>query len=103
MYVPWACAVRMGRGQAQSQPCKHGIDFRDVSEMFASLMLVGEDVRKEYGEVRMVGFGFIRGRLIAVAFTERPSDVIRIISARKANNREKARYQEALANELGKN
>ena len=82
---------------------KHGIDFRDVPGMFTNLMLVGTDDRKDYGETRKIGFGFIRGRLMAVAFTERKSDSIRIISARKANKREKAYYQEAIADELGKN
>ncbi|CUS39801.1 conserved hypothetical protein [Candidatus Nitrospira nitrosa] len=82
---------------------KHGIDFLDVPEMFTSLMLVGTDSRKDYGEARKIGFGFIRGRLIVVAFTERNPNVTRIISARKANRREKAHYQEAIADELGKN
>ena len=82
---------------------KHGIDFLDVSEMFSSLMLVGPDSRKDYGETRKVGFGFIRGRLMAVAFTERTPNLIRIISARKANTREETYYQETIADELGKN
>jgi uncharacterized DUF497 family protein len=82
---------------------KHGVDFHDVPEMFGSLMLVGQDLRKEYGESRKIGFGFIRGRLMVVAFTERMPNSIRIISARKANTREEARYQEAITNELGKN
>lgn len=82
---------------------KHGIDFIDVPEMFGSLMLAGTDRRKEYGEIRKIGFGFIRERLIAVAFTEREPHSIRIISARKANTREKASYQEAVADKLGKN
>ena len=81
---------------------KHGIDFLDVPRMFSSVMLVGPDVRKDYGEIRQIGFGFIRGRLMTVVFTER-TKVIRIISARKANSREEAYYQEAIADELGKN
>lgn len=82
---------------------KHGIDFIDIPEMFGSLMLVGTDRRKEYGEIREIGFGFIRRRLMAVAFTERAPNLIRIISARKANTREEAFYQEAVADKLGKN
>ncbi len=82
---------------------EHNIDFIDVPEMFGSLMLVGTDSRKEYGEIRKTGFGFIRGRLMVVAFTEREPNSIRIISARKANTREEAYYQEAVADELGKN
>jgi uncharacterized DUF497 family protein len=82
---------------------KHGIDFLDAPEMFSGPMLVASDIRKEYGESRQIGFGFIHGRLMAVVFTERASGTMRIISIRKANNREKALYQEALADELGKN
>jgi hypothetical protein len=82
---------------------KHGIDFLDMPEMFTSLMLVGQDARKDYGETRKIGFGFIRGRLMAVAFTERQPNSIRIISARKANTREEAHYQKTVADELGKN
>ena len=102
MYTPpvrfeWAEAKR------KANIAKHGIDFLDVPEMFGSLMLVGTDSRKDYGETRKVGFGFIRGRLMAVAFTERTPNLIRIISARKANTREEAYYQETIADELGKN
>ncbi len=82
---------------------KHGIDFLDVPEMFTNLILIGPDVRKDYGETRKIGFGFIRGRLMAVVFTEREPTTIRIISARKANTREETYYQEAIADELGKN
>jgi uncharacterized protein len=81
---------------------KHGIDFRDVPEMFNGLMLIEPDERKDYGECRKIGFGFIRGRLLAVAFTEREKR-IRIISARKANKREEALYQKAVEDKLGQN
>ncbi|MGH7182969.1 MAG: BrnT family toxin [Nitrospiraceae bacterium] len=81
----------------------HDIDFEDVPEMITSLMLVGPDVRKDYGESRKIGFGFILGRLITGAFTEREPDSIRIFSARKANQREETYYQETIADELGKN
>jgi uncharacterized DUF497 family protein len=87
----------------KSNIAKHSIDFRDVPDMFAGVMVVGADDRKDYGETRKIGFGFIRGRLMAVAFTERASNLIRIISARKANTREEAYYQETVAHELGKN
>ena len=38
---------------------------------------------------------------MAVVFTERPPDTIRIISFRKANTREQARFAQALADRLG--
>ena len=71
--------------------------------MFTSLMLVGEDIRRDYGETRSIGFGFIRGRFMAIAFTEREPNLIRIISARKANKREEVHCQKAIADELGRN
>lgn len=40
---------------------------------------------------------------MAVGFTERKPDTIRIISARKANKREEKHCQEAVVDELGKN
>jgi len=82
---------------------KHGVDFVDVPEMFGGPMLVLPDARKEYGEARQIGFGFIRGRLVTVVFTKRNPETIRIISARKANDREKAQFKESLADQLGQN
>ncbi len=82
---------------------KHGIDFADVREMFAGPMLVSSDTRKEYGEERQIGFGFVHGRLLVVVFTEREPGTIRIISARKANRREKDYFEKAVADQLGEN
>jgi len=82
---------------------KYGIDFVDVPEMFGGPMLVVPDTRKDYGEARQIGFGLIRGRLVAVVFTEPEPETIRIISVRKANHREKAHFKESLTDQLGKN
>ena len=82
---------------------KHGIDFADVPELFSGPMLMGPDTRKDYGEARQIGFGFMCGRLIALAFTKREPDTIRVISARKANRREESYVKETLESELGKN
>jgi uncharacterized DUF497 family protein len=51
------------------------------------------DVRRNYGEARMAGIGYIGQRLYYVAFVERENDR-RIISLRKANYREVRRYAE---------
>ena len=80
---------------------KWGIDFADAWEMFEKPMLVKPDDRKDYGEARYIGFGHIRGRLMAVVFTEREPHIIRIISLRKANKREQARFEKAIADRLG--
>lgn len=59
-------------------------------EIFAGTTAEAEDTRRDYGEVRIICFGFLRGRLVQVVYTPRGA-VRHIISMRKANAREKAR------------
>ncbi len=54
--------------------------------------LVAEDLRKDYGERRFQAVGFIGERLHVVLFTPRPP-ALHVISLRKANKREEARYE----------
>jgi len=75
---------------------KHQIDFADVPEMFESPMLIEVDDRFDYGEDRWVGIGFLRNGVAVVVWTERQDDVIRVISARKANRYECKRFQQYL-------
>ena len=77
---------------------QHGIDFADVPNLFAGEMVILEDDRYEYGERRFLAFGLLFGRLIAVAYTERGEDVIRLISARKASKHEAKQYYHQVAN-----
>ena len=71
---------------------KHRIDFSDVPAMFAGPMLIERDERMDYGEGRWSGIGFLRHRVAVVVWTERLHDVVRIISARKANQYEQTRF-----------
>ena len=50
-----------------------------------------EDTRQDYGELRCLAIGEEAGRLLVVVFTVRDG-VYRIISARKANARERGKY-----------
>ena len=72
---------------------KHGLSFEDAHLVFAELVVSGDDTRHTYGEARSISYGLLRGRLVQVVHTTR-GDTIRIISMRKANAREQARYQE---------
>ena len=74
----------------------HRIDFADVSEMFDSPMLIEPDERFDYGEDRWVGIGFLQNGVAVVIWTERQNNVIRIISARKANRYERQRLEQYL-------
>ena len=52
-----------------------------------------DDRRRSYGEHRKIGYALMGSRLFCVVFTDRRG-IRRIISLRKANNREIARYAE---------
>lgn len=80
---------------------ERGLDFADAAEMFEGPMLVAPDERKTYGEPRQIGVGLIRGRMMVTVFTERNPETIRIISLRKANTREQAKFKKTLQDRLG--
>jgi uncharacterized protein len=74
----------------------HEIDFADVSVMFKEDMLIELDNRIDYGEDRWVGIGFLGLGVAVVVWTERQGDIIRIISARRANRHEQKRLEQYL-------
>lgn len=74
---------------------RHGVDFLDVLPLFhSSDAIVLEDNRRDYGEIRYILFGEIDNRLFQIAYTRRGS-VIRVISARRGNKRERKIYESA--------
>ncbi len=56
--------------------------------MFNAALRVREDTRKAYPERRFVGYNTIEGRWMVVVFCRPASELTRIISFRKANDRE---------------
>ena len=62
-----------------------------ADEVFAGATLTVEDDRQDYGEDRFITIGFLDGRMVVVVWTPR-SGMHRIISMRKANEREEALY-----------
>ena len=77
----------------RSNYVKHGIDFNDATEVFASVRATSIDNRMEYGEIRKVTIGSIGRSECVVVYTERDG-ATRIISARKASVRERSKYNE---------
>ena len=72
---------------------KHGIDFRDVIDMFSRPMLIRLDTRQDYGEDRWIGVGLLKDIVAVVVYIEwLDEETIRIISARKATSYEKDEY-----------
>lgn len=70
---------------------KHGVSLATAAELEWETLLAGRDVRNDYSETRMIGYVFGGVRLFCVVYVDR-GDVRRIISLRKANNREVERH-----------
>ena len=67
-----------------------GLDFRDAAKIFAGGTLEYEDTRKDYGETRVICYGYLEGRMIVVGYTPRGAGR-HVFSMRKANEREQSR------------
>jgi uncharacterized DUF497 family protein len=72
-----------------------GLDFEDAAEVFAGPTYDLADGRRDYGETRIITVGWLRGRMVIVVWTPR-NDVRHVMSMRKANDREQARYRQQL-------
>jgi uncharacterized DUF497 family protein len=77
---------------------KHGIAFEEAARVFLDPGRVDMiDDREEYGEERWLSIGWVDPVLLVVVHAVRGvhGEIIRIISARKANAYERAIYHEA--------
>ena len=73
---------------------KHGISFETASLIFLDeARVIRPDTRFEYAEARWITLGSISNRIHVVVYCERGAHVMRIISARKANKRERTYYE----------
>ncbi|MGD0565214.1 MAG: BrnT family toxin [Roseiarcus sp.] len=70
---------------------KHGVSLALGEVPFARPYVSIADDRFDYGETRQVAFGVINDRLFACVYVDRNGER-RIISLRKANQREARRY-----------
>ena len=68
-----------------------GLDMARARELFAGATLIAQDDRRDYGEDRFITIGFLDGAMVVLAWTPRHG-ARRIISMRKANERERALY-----------
>jgi len=67
-----------------------GLNFEDAPKVFAGVTLDTEDTRKDYGETRMICFGYLDGRMVVIGYTPRGTGR-HLFSMRKANEREQKR------------
>jgi uncharacterized DUF497 family protein len=83
--------IEYDREKSQRNSRDRGLSFEAAAEFDFEKSLVYVDDRRDYGEVRYVALGPLNERLHVLCFTEMPEG-IRVISLRKANQREVARY-----------
>ena len=69
---------------------ERGLDFEDALTVFSGVTFEVEDTRRDYGETRIICFGYLARRLVVVGYTPR-GNLRHIFSMRKANEREQAR------------
>ena len=70
---------------------KRGFSLAVGAEVISNAVTTIFDDRRDYGEDRFVAFGYVDKRLFVCVFTMRDI-TYHIISVRKANDREVARY-----------
>jgi len=75
----------------------HKLDFADAQELDWESALVARDNRQDYGERRYIALGKFLERLTVLVFTNRGNSV-RLISWRKANQRENKAYETYIQN-----
>ena len=75
---------------------ERGLDFEKAAEVFAGPTFDQTDDRRDYGETRVVTAGYLQDRMVIVVWTLR-EDARHVISMRKANEREGARYTKEIA------
>jgi uncharacterized DUF497 family protein len=69
-----------------------GLDMAHAVEVLAGATLTVEDDRRDYGEDRYITVGFLGGTMVVLVWTPR-GNAYRIISMRRANERERQLYR----------
>jgi uncharacterized DUF497 family protein len=70
---------------------RRGLDMARADEIFDGSVITVLDQRMDYGEPRFISVGRLDGRIVVLVWTPRGADR-RVISLRKANEREQAAY-----------
>lgn len=82
--------------KAANNQIKHGISFDLAARVFFDpYRIEAHDQKEGYGEDRWATIGIVDPAFLYVVYTVRDGDTIRIISARKANEKERQQYHQA--------
>ena len=83
--------VEFDIGKRDKTLLERGLDFADAVGIFEGVHFTAQDARVDYEEDRFITVGCLHARLVVLVWTPR-GEVRRIISMRKANDREKTLY-----------
>lgn len=86
--------IEFDSAKNKANVAKHGVPLELAVFLFEGPHKVIADDRRDYGEPRFRAYGLINGRLFVCVYTER-SEMIRVISLRKANRREQDAYHQS--------
>jgi uncharacterized DUF497 family protein len=75
---------------------KHGISFDEAKHIFDGPVLTRIDDREDYGEIREISMGSLLGHVVIVVVHTDRAGKTRIISARKANRKERQVYYDSI-------
>ena len=75
---------------------ERGLSFEQAAEFEFETSASWIDQREDYGETRWISLGFLHDRLHVLCYVNIPGG-IRVISFRKANDRERRLYEQAKA------
>lgn len=93
--MPYHSSIRIEfdpRKDAENQT-KHGASLAFGAEVLSDPRRLDVfDIRYDYGEIRVMSLGLVEDRLWVCVFVLR-GDAHRIVSVRKANERERRRYR----------
>jgi hypothetical protein len=84
--------IEYDRAKSSRNAAKHGVSFDFAAQVFDRPVIEWEDDRQDYGETRFVAVGEVEDNVIVVVDTWR-SGKRRLISARRANRRERNVYR----------
>ena len=85
----------MDEAKAASNLASHGLSFDHAASFDFDNAMIEVDQRRNYGEKRLVATGRIGSRTHVLVYVKR-NGTTRVISLRKANKREIARYERYL-------
>ena len=71
---------------------RHGVEIALAESFEIETALIEIDDRHDYGEIRYIAIGYLAERLHVMVFTIR-DQTMRVISLRKANRKERERYE----------